>query len=470
MARVPAPTIIQKPAHPNNYARGRVGGRNGQKTDHHVVGSAESAVAVFQNPNRQASSTYIVSAIPGIIYQPVSLDDTSYADGNMASNRRAVTVEHHGDWRFGYRNETVIANAAHLTAWLRDQGIINHKVRHREVSQIGTICCADLPTDEIWNKATEIINQYKNQGNPVPPPVTRADLEWVKLDKVTTYELKIPANLWEFNQTSYGAIKAVKQFAQGDRVDIYGYVKNKSIGSTYLLTEYSFTKGITNGFNQVDAQVYVAPPPPVQKPEWEQNVKNIEAVKLTVLETQTPIVNLNDLSVIKQLGQGTVVDFVARTTVQGKNYLISSYSREHGQPNGILESAVGVPAVPPNNEKPTWLSTWYDIEDVDMYACADTDLINLENGATVKVIKRGEKIRVASMTDWFGHKFAITLYSTERKEGRGIRLDDLDLKPVENNDPITPAPEQPELKELNVIIEAIKKLLDQIVAIFTRRK
>lgn len=469
MARVPAPTIIQKPAHPNNYAVGRVGGRNGQKTDHHVVGSADSAVAVFQNPNRQASSTYIVTSIPGVIYQAVSEGNTSYADGNMASNRRAITIEHEGDWRFGFRNQTVIDNAAHLTAWLRDRGIINHKVRHREVSLIGTICCADLPTDEIWNKATEIINQYANQGS-VPNPVTRADLEWVKLDKVTTYELKIPANLWSFNETSYGAVKSVKQFAQGDRVEIYGYVKNKTLGSTYLLTEYSFTQKITNGFNQVDAQVYVAPPPPVQKPEWEQNLKNIEPVKLTVLVTQTPIVNLNDLSAIKQLGQGTAVDFVARTTVKGVSYLISSYSREHGQPNGILESAVGVPAVPPNNEKPTWLSAWYDIEDVDMYTRADTDLVNLEDGSTIKTIKRGEKIRVASMTEWFGHKYAITQYSTEKKEGRGIRLDDLDLKPVDNNEPITPAPEQPDIKELNVIIEAIKKLLDQIVAIFTRRK
>lgn len=427
-------------------------------------------MATFQNPHRQASSTYIVTGIPGVIYQPVSEANTSYADGNMASNRRAITIEHEGDWRFGYRNQTVINNAAHLTAWLRDRGVINHKVRHREVSQIATICCADLPTDEIWNKATEIINQYRNSPAPQPPQ-TRADIAWEKLSKPVTYVLNKDAYLWDFNKTSWGAFPktGIKLFKAGDRVDIYGKAINKTINTTYLLTEYSFTKKITNGFNQADLNVYVAPKPPAQKPEWERNKKTIEAVKLTVLAAQTPIVNLNDLSVIKQLGQGTVVDFIATTTVKGKEYLISSYSHEHGQPNGILRADVGVPAKPPHSEKPDWLKTWYDIEDVDMYARADTDLVNLEDGSTIKVIPRGEKIRVASMTEWFGHRYAITEYSTGRKEGRGIRLDDLDLKPIEDTKPIPPAPEQPDLKEINVIIEAIKKLLDQIVAIITRR-
>ncbi len=471
MGKVPAPTIIQKPAHPNNYTKGRIGGRNGQHTYHHVVGSADSAVAVFQNGSRQASSTYIVTAIPGVIYQMVHEGDTSWCDANLDSNRRAITVEHHGDWRNGYRNETVLANAAHLTAWLRDRSITNHYRRHREVSRVVTLCCADLPVEEIWNRATEIINRYNAAPAP-PPPVTAATLEWTKLARPVEYVLSKPAYLWDFNKTAWTQFPktGIKLFNAGDRVWIYGKVYNKNLIATYLLTEFSFTQKIANGFNQTDLTPYIAPAPAPTKPEWELNRKTIEPVKLTVLATQTPIVNLTDLSVIKQLGQGTVVDFVASTTVKSKEYLISSYSSERNQPNGILRADVGVPAAPPNNEKPTWLTTWYDTEDVDMYARADTDLVNLEDGKTIKVIPRGEKIRVASMTEWFGHKYAITAYSTERKEGRGIRLDDLDLKPVVNNQPLPPAEEQPDLKELNAIVEAIKKLLDQIVAIFSRRK
>ncbi len=465
MGNVAAPTIIQKPAHPNNYTRGRVGGRNGQHTFHHVVGSADSAAAVFQNPSRQASATYIVTATPGVVYQAVSEGDTSWADGNLASNRRAITVEHHGDWRNGYRNETVLQNAAQLVAWLRDRGIINHYRRHREVSSVYTLCSADLPVDEIWNRATAIINA---SNAPVTPPQTRAELVWEKLGKPVEYVFNKNTKLWNFNQTTWGGFgNGVAAFNKGDRVTIYGKVTNKTLGSTYLLTEYSYTKGITNGFSTADVDVYVAPAPVPVKPEWERNLKNIEPVKLQVLTTQTPIINLLDGTIVKQLGGGTWVDFVKTTTVGGVEYLLSSWSAEHGVANGIKRADVGVPVLP-GNEKPEWLENWYDIEDVDMYARADTDLINLEDGSTVKVIERGTKIRVASMTEWFGHKMAIAEYSTGKMEGRGIRLDDLDLKPV-SDEPNTPDPEQPPIKtiDVNIVIaflNTIKKLITDFIA------
>lgn len=471
MAKVAAPTIIFKPASPNNYTKGRIGGRNGQHTFHHVVGSAESAVAVFQNPNRQASSTYIVSATKGVVYQTVSEADTSWADGNLASNRRAITVEHHGDWRNGYRNQTVIDNAAQLVAWLRDRGIVTHYKRHRDVSDISTLCCADLPVAEIWNKATEIINKAK-AGMTTPTPPTKANLVWSKLSKPVEYVMNKNAKLWNFNQTDWNGFgKGVKDFKKGDRVIIYGKVVNKTLNATYLLTEYSYTNKITNGFNQADLDVYVAPKPAPSKPEWQKNMKKIDAVKLMVLPNQTPIIDLTNLKTIKQLGKGTYVDFVATTTVKNVEYLISSWSYEHGVPNGIKRADVGVPATPPNSEKPDWLENWYDIDDVDMYTRADTDLVNLEDGSTVKVIPRGTKIRVASMTEWFGHKYAITEYSTEKKEGRGIRLDDLDLKPVDDK-PVPPAPEQPDITpDTNAIIaflQLLAKMINEFLSKFNK--
>lgn len=125
----------------------------------------------------------------------------------------------------------------------------------------------------------------------------------------------------------------------------------------------------------------------------------------------------------------------------------------------------------PSNEKPEWLKNWYDIEDVDMYARADTDLINLEDGSTIKTIERGTKIRVASMTEWFGHKMAITQYSTEKKEGRGLRLDDLDLKPVTEG-PTPPAPEQPniEVVDKNVVLTFLETIVNLIVSFINKLK
>lgn len=472
MGRVVAPTIIQKPAHPNNYTVGRQGGRNGQYTFHHVVGSADSAVAVFQNPNRQASATFIVTDVPGVVYQAVNVDNTSWADGNWASNCRSITCEHHGDWRNGYRNETVIQNAAQLVAWLRDNGLINHWYRHREVSNVSTQCCADLPTDEIWNRATNIINAANAGGGTVTPPQTSAQLTWTKLDTIKKYVFNKDAKLWDFNQTDWSGFgNGIKQFAKGDMVDIYGKVYNASLNATYYLTEYSFTKGITNGFNGADLDEYVAPAPAT--PEWVANRKDITPVKLMVLPTQTPLYSLLDLSVIKQLGQGTWIDFIQSTTVQGKEFLISSYSGQNGLPNGILREAVGVPAEQ-NNEKPEWLKNWQDIADVPMYARCDTDLVNLEDGSTIKVIPRGTKVDVASTTEWYGHKYAITQYSTEKMEGRGIRLDDLDVKPVGTTDPVTPAPDQPPIEAVdkNVVIaflQMIVKLITDFIAGLTKK-
>lgn len=472
MGKVAAPTIIFKPAHPNNYAVGRRRARNGQYTNHHVVGSAESAVAVFQNPNRQASSTFIVSAIPGVIYQPVSIANTSYADGNADSNARAITCEHHGDWRFGYRNETVIANAAQLVAWLRDNDYINHQVRHRDVSLIGTQCCADLPIEEIWNRATQIINKAYAGGAPTPKPSTKANLVWSKLDKVIDYEFnKQPTKLWDFNQTAWSGFgSGIKSFNKGDRVKIYGKVVNKTIGATYLLTEYSYTNKITNGFNEKDLTKYVAPKPVT--PEWIKNRKSITPVKLMVLTAQTPVYSLIDQSEIKQLGQGTWIDFVQTTTFKGKEYLISKYSADTGLPNGILKSAVGVPVEPPKSEKPAWLEKWQDIADVPMYARADTDLVNLENGDTIKVIPRGTKIDVSSTTEWYGHKYAITVYSTDKKLAQGIRIDDLDMKPVDNVDPVEPAPEQPPIETIdkNVVIAFLESIVTLISGFLAKLK
>ena len=155
---------------------------------------------------------------------------------------------------------------------------------------------------------------------------------------------------------------------------------------SYLVTQYSFEKRITNGFNASRLEMYVAPAPVPVIPEWQRNLKDITPVKLMVLTAQTPIVNLNDGTAIKQLGQGTWIDFTKSTVVGGVEYLISSYSATNAMANGVRRADVGVPVEPPVNEKPEWLKNWQDIVDVPMYARADTDLVNLEDGSTIKVI------------------------------------------------------------------------------------
>ena len=65
---------------------------------------------------------------------------------------------------------------------------------------------------------------------------------------------------------------SVKPFNKGEKINIYGKCVNETLNATYLVTEYSFTKRITNGFNQADLDVYVEPAPvptPIPEPSPE---------------------------------------------------------------------------------------------------------------------------------------------------------------------------------------------------------
>lgn len=107
------------------------------------------------------------------------------------------------------------------------------------------------------------------RGDYNPKPVTsvvKASLTWSKLSKPVEYVANKPVtNLWNFDSTAWN-MKSVKQFKKGDRITIYGKVVNNTLKATYLLTEYSYTNKITNGFNEVDLDKYVAPPAPTPKP------------------------------------------------------------------------------------------------------------------------------------------------------------------------------------------------------------
>lgn len=101
----------------------------------------------------------------------------------------------------------------------------------------------------------------KPSPKPTPAP-TGPKLTWEKLKKPVVHVVNKPtAHLWDFNSRTWN-MKPVKSFKKGDKITVYGKCKNETLGATYLLTEYSYNKKITNGFNQADLDVYVAPQKP----------------------------------------------------------------------------------------------------------------------------------------------------------------------------------------------------------------
>lgn len=381
MARVPKPQIVWKGAHPNNFTVGRPnGGRNGQETFHHVVGSADSAVIVFNNPSRGGSAHFIVTDKPNVIYQCVDINNTAWTDSNWASNLRAITVEHHGDWRNGYNNATVRENAAKLCAWLRDQGLVNHAIRHRQVATNGTICPADLPVEAIWNRATEIINYYRDLDN-TP--------QWMKDRKAANtvvYSHKDGLFLRNLNDPS----KAVdsRRWGINQQFEIGGYTTIG--GKKYYITKSSMQSNAAAGLleGEVKTTKWEAPKPVVTLVKTDK----FNPAKKFVFNQDAELVEIPANTRSTAAGKidykkGEVLDNIAELMhySDGKRFYRTQYSVNEKIMRGFgaskLTEVVPVTEPPkPPVTVPEWLDDIQQEPKRPMYVLRATPLIDLENG------------------------------------------------------------------------------------------
>lgn len=351
MANVPRPNIIWRGANPKNFTVGRPGGgRNGQNTFHHVVGSAESAVVVFNNPTRGASSHYVVTDQPGVIYQCVDLANTAWCDTNWASNLRTVAVEHAGDWRNGYDNPTVRENAAQLCAWLRDQGVVTHPVRHRQVSLKGTVCPADLPVESIWNRASEIIAHYNQPVDNRP--------EWLKnrseVAPKMVYSQK--EGMFVHNLNNPGNPLDSRRFALNQNFEVKG--QTTVGGFEFWISRSSYDGNVGSGILKSDVAdtPYVAPtpqpipePPKPETPDWADSlIKNDRDNQKMYVLRATPLVDLENGHPFIKDGKevwyqaGDVINDVStHTIVDGITYQVTEYSLKETK-RGDWRAANGV--------------------------------------------------------------------------------------------------------------------------------
>ena len=160
--------LINEPAADGNFMFGRDGNSVSVITYHHTDSTtAESAIARFKLVGVQVSAHFMVAN--DNIYCCVNTDDTAYSNGVWQSNLESVSIEHVGIWLNGFRDDGVIANSARLTAWLRSLYPIATPIRHRDVYP--TVCPGDLPVEEIWQKASDILNP---PAAPSPIPATPA--------------------------------------------------------------------------------------------------------------------------------------------------------------------------------------------------------------------------------------------------------------------------------------------------------
>lgn len=100
---------------------------------------------------------------------------------------------------------------------------------------------------------------------PVPPTVT------LEVTDIVNKKVKLirDTQLWDLGFTKYADAKSVKPLAAGTVIEVSAVAKHP-LGSSYYLSEYSFSKGIKNGINVKDCEDFVdvvAPPTPVPTPD-----------------------------------------------------------------------------------------------------------------------------------------------------------------------------------------------------------
>ena len=244
-----------------------------------------------------------------------------------------------------------------------------------------TECPGTISLDRIRQEADKWASGgYNPAPTPTPPPAG-ANIEWVKLDKPTEYVTnKAPTKLWNFNQTSWSGFgNGVKDFAGGETVVIYGKGINHTLNATYLVTEYSFTKKITNGFNEKDLSLVQQPvptpdpipapiPPTPTKPEWELNLRDIDNTKMWI-KNDCDLINITtgQPTGTKSFKKNDEFEVSALTVSGGKEYRLTEYSFQKKVYNGVLTENLtltppGVPDVPPVPENPDVVDKNFVIE------------------------------------------------------------------------------------------------------------
>lgn len=233
-----------------------------------------------------------------------------------------------------------------------------------------TQCPGTLSLDRIRQEADKWHRGEYDPAPPTPTPPATANLEWIKLPKKQVYLTnKSPTKLWNFNQTSWAGFgNGVKDFGGGEKIEIYGKVINHSLnGATYLVTEYSFTKKITNGFNEKDMSLEVQPvptpeplPPPIPptptKPEWELNLRDVDNTKMWI-KNDCDLIDITTGKAVKQFKKDEVFEVSALTVSGGREYRLTEYSYQKKIYNGVeignlTLTEPGVPNVPPVPEQP----------------------------------------------------------------------------------------------------------------------
>lgn len=159
--------------------------------------------------------------------------------------------------------------------------------------QAGTEC-----SPLVKQKIRDYANQWRKEREapvvtspPVQPP--NSTTVTLQIADITNKKVRLirDANLWDLAFKSYPEAKSVKTLPAGTIVEVSATAKHP-LGSTYYLSEYSYSRGVGNGINVKDCEDYadpVAPPKDTSVVQPPTDAPINEAPVITPVPTPVPI-------------------------------------------------------------------------------------------------------------------------------------------------------------------------------------
>lgn len=257
------------PADPSNYTKGRLYGKKkvvGIVIHHAASTSLNSIGQVFSQPNRNASAHYGVGGKE--VHQYVDEANAAWHCSNKNGNHSTIGIETTNstgapDWKV---SDATFDTLCRLVADIAKRYNLGHLSinpsadypllsGHKDWKGAATVC----PGPYLYPRLQEICDR----ANAINFPPEPAKVEWVKMDQPRTLITNDGAAL-----VTLPDLGVVKTYPDGIALEC----DQKCIfnGKTYVRTQYSTLKNISNGFDLAQLREIPKPEPePTPEPEPE---------------------------------------------------------------------------------------------------------------------------------------------------------------------------------------------------------
>lgn len=278
----------------------------------------EGVIATLCNPSRQASAHFVATGTGRRVACLVDLNNASWATNS--ANPYSISIE--GDPRCRPEDYDVIAE---LIAELRVAYGIQLPIKpHREF--VATACPGNYDLNRLnalaleKQKYADIRKDYGQITIPAPQPPAPTQPEWIRnLKDITDVKLSVlPAGGTKvINLNTLAPVNDVI-IPKGTQIDV---AKETTVGGKkFYISSYSASNGVSNGILASDLGVPVVVPP-VEKPEWLKNLKDIADVDMYT-RSETPVLDITTSQTVQTLPINSKIRVIKSTEVLGKQMLV----------------------------------------------------------------------------------------------------------------------------------------------------